>query len=618
MTRIASASFFVLLGLLGLLFGVGMLVISRSQLPPNIAMMAAGGFAVTVVLIQYAISPWLIDRIMTIRWTNTMELGPDTDAWMKATCQTFKINQPRFGIIEDVGPNAFTYGNGDWNARVVVTRGVINALSPDELRAVLAHELGHIKHRDFIFMTLVQAIVLAMYAVFRMSRMRIGRDSLAIGLVSWLAYQAAFYISLLLSRLREYMADYASAQILRSGNPLASALVKISFGLADTSGTARQAAHIPARRVPLRPATATSSMAATPTNVPEPSVYDYDAPRKDISGLGSRGDISPELLSKVQAVQSEADRRQSEPLLELLGHRTSSSPQPATTKGSAKLNASSLGAFGIAGQSSMLAAVSWMSASGGIDTKNFGLAARWELYNPWAKIAEILSTHPLTARRIQALMKLNSLWGVQSQFDLSEVQPGRYPRFVGDLLVMALPWIFAGCALAATTNLPMGSSPMRMIGIVLLALFTGSLIKHVLIYPGSPVRAKVIGLLGELNVSHVNPRPVVVEGTFTGYVDAGFFWAHNFVLQDNTGFIATSYLQPLGAQYLIGMFKSGQSLGRPVRVEGWYRRFGNPVLEISSFEFLDDKKRHRAYYSMFLTALYLLGAVLAGVLIVLK
>jgi hypothetical protein len=80
----------------------------------------------------------------------------------------------------------------------------------------------------------------------------------------------------------------------------------------------------------------------------------------------------------------------------------------------------SLGAFGIAGASSARASVAWFGP-GGATPANFTAVARWELFNPWAKIAEIVSTHPLTAYRIKALQKLNRLWNKPVEF--SKIQP---------------------------------------------------------------------------------------------------------------------------------------------------------------------------------------------------
>jgi heat shock protein HtpX len=240
----------VITALCGLVFGIGMLVLLKLQVPREFLVPAAGGFAILMVLLQYGLGPVLIDAVVKIRWTNSMELGPDFDLWLRKTCSTFKIPSPKFGIIEEGSPNAFTYGNGPWNARVVVTRGVIDALEPEELKAVVAHELGHIRNRDFIVMTIVQALVLALYSLYIASRYAGRRNGWYVAIMSFIAYQLSYYISLLLSRIREYMADFASGQIMSNGNDLSSALVKIAYGMGRFQATPTVQSPVPYPRSP--------------------------------------------------------------------------------------------------------------------------------------------------------------------------------------------------------------------------------------------------------------------------------------------------------------------------------------------------------------------------------
>ncbi len=232
MTKLRVASTLVLVGLLGLVYAIGMLIAFKLDIPRQFILPASLGFALVIVLLQYAIGPYLLDAILTVRWSSALELGPDFAAWNQRTCKTFKISKTRLGMIEDRSPNALTYGHGPWNGRVIITRGLMEVLEPEELKAVYAHELGHIKNRDFIIMTIVQALVLALYTFARGSRFGNSKNTFAIALVSYAAYWVSYYISLMFSRFREYMADYASAQILGNPNALCSALVKISYGLA--------------------------------------------------------------------------------------------------------------------------------------------------------------------------------------------------------------------------------------------------------------------------------------------------------------------------------------------------------------------------------------------------
>jgi hypothetical protein len=317
-------------------------------------------------------------------------------------------------------------------------------------------------------------------------------------------------------------------------------------------------------------------------------------------------------------MQADANRKEMAPLMGLLGMATPPAagltPVPtANTKTKMKpMRPSSIGAIGICGISGALSSVCWLQPGGGVDADTFAKAARWELYNPWARIAETVSTHPLTARRVQALMGLNQRWGIPSEFDFSLVKPGKYGRFVWDLFLVLAPYLLAAGAVAASRIPGVDMSVFQQIGVGLAGFFFACAVIHFSMYKPGFVRARVLGLLSELNVSHINPKPVIVEGVFTGYMESGTPWAHHFVLQDDTGFVATQYRQPFGMEYVFGLFKTGRSLGRPVKVVGWYRRFGHPTLEISSFQFLDTMEEHRAHYPIFRFVLFVLG-FLAGV-----
>lgn len=146
----------------------------------------------------------------------------------------------------------------------------------------------------------------------------------------------------------------------------------------------------------------------------------------------------------------------------------------------------------------------------------------------------------------------------------------------------------------------------------------GALIHNIIIYfGGSAVRAKVLPLLSEVNVSHMNPKYVSLEGQFTGKLESGAFWANDFILQDESGYVACLYNQPFGfIEALWGWMQGDQMIGRPVRVTGWFRRFNAPYLEIDSFTLLDTQETKRCYWRHWAIGtelLILIGATLAFV-----
>ncbi|MGC8630500.1 MAG: zinc metalloprotease HtpX [Thermoplasmata archaeon] len=145
------------------------------------------------------------------------------------------IAMPKIAIITTDVPNAFATGRNKNNAFVVVTTGILNTLNDDELEGVLGHELGHIKNRDMLLMTVAATIVGALTILFRVyffeslfggNGKREGNNVLVLVVLA-LAGIGATLLQLSISRQREYKADYTGAQL--SGKPLAlaSALRKI-------------------------------------------------------------------------------------------------------------------------------------------------------------------------------------------------------------------------------------------------------------------------------------------------------------------------------------------------------------------------------------------------------
>jgi Zn-dependent protease with chaperone function len=224
----------VLVGLLALVYAVGIGICYKLDLPHNLFLPVAGTFSILMVFLQYLLGPVVLDYVLSVRWSSPQELGMDFAQWEQRTCKTFKISEPRLGIIEDQMPNAFTYGHGRWNGRVIISRGLIDILTPEELKAVYAHELGHIKNGDFVMMTVVQALVMVLYIFARSARYSNNKNLLPVMAMSYAAYWLSYYVSLLFSRIREYLADYSSAQIIGNPNTLCRALIKISYGLAQT------------------------------------------------------------------------------------------------------------------------------------------------------------------------------------------------------------------------------------------------------------------------------------------------------------------------------------------------------------------------------------------------
>ncbi|MHA1763596.1 MAG: M48 family metalloprotease, partial [Promethearchaeota archaeon] len=123
-----------------------------------------------IVFLQYLISPYIINWVYRIDW-----MTPDEFAWkypqlrdtLDTVVRTNGIKMPKLGVIHDFNPNAFTFGWGKNSSRIVLTDGIFHYLDEDEQNAVLAHELGHVIHSDFILMTIVVAIPLVLLTIAR-------------------------------------------------------------------------------------------------------------------------------------------------------------------------------------------------------------------------------------------------------------------------------------------------------------------------------------------------------------------------------------------------------------------------------------------------------------------
>jgi heat shock protein HtpX len=162
--------------------------------------------------------------------------APDLVHLVRTLATRAGLPMPRVFIAENPQPNAFATGRDPEHAAVCVTTGILKRLSQEELAGVLAHELGHVKNRDTLTMTITASIagaisMLANFAFFMGGDRRNNPlGGVGIVLVMIVAPIAAMLVQMAISRTREYEADRAGAEI--SGRPLwlASALEQISHG----------------------------------------------------------------------------------------------------------------------------------------------------------------------------------------------------------------------------------------------------------------------------------------------------------------------------------------------------------------------------------------------------
>ena len=159
--------------------------------------------------------------------------APDIVHLVRQLSQNAGLPMPKVYVVENEQPNAFATGRDPEHAAVCVTSGLLQRVSHEELAGVLAHELGHVKHRDTLTMTITATIagavsMLANFAFFLGGDRRNNPLGLVgMLLVMLLAPIAAVLVQMAVSRSREFEADKAGAEI--SGRPLwlASALEHI-------------------------------------------------------------------------------------------------------------------------------------------------------------------------------------------------------------------------------------------------------------------------------------------------------------------------------------------------------------------------------------------------------
>jgi heat shock protein HtpX len=145
------------------------------------------------------------------------------------------LPMPKLYVIPQEQPNAFATGRNPKNSAVAVTAGIRKLLSEDELRGVLAHELGHVRNRDILIQTVASGIGTAITWIAYMLLWFGGDDESPLGAIAAIALAllaplAATIIQLAISRQREYSADATGAEICGNPESLASALLRLEAG----------------------------------------------------------------------------------------------------------------------------------------------------------------------------------------------------------------------------------------------------------------------------------------------------------------------------------------------------------------------------------------------------
>ena len=492
-----------------------------------------------VLIIQFLLSPFLTD--LTMKWFYKIDFDFTIPEYLKEfinnICQQENIKTPKIGVINDGTPNAFTYGRIKNDARLVITRGILEMLTEEEVKAVVGHEFGHIIHMDMLFMTVAQFVPLVLYFIYENISKSDNSDndnsnsnSQIIAIIAYILYIISQYIILWLSRTREYYADQYSVEITKNPNSLASALVKIGFGLSIGL-------------------------------------------KNNINNLSDKNNT--ERIHSVKDVGA-------------------------------------LGIFDAKTSKSLI-----VSTNNNLDDiTSIKNAMKWEMWNPWAFIYELKSTHPLISKRLLEISKYSNLYNQKPfiVFDL-EKKETYIDDFLIEVIIKYSPMLtFILTLLICIVNLKTKYvfTYIGIGGIITLALsYIGFLRSH---KPGYK-KTNVKELLGEVKVSGITSISCELEGKIIGKGDPGCIFNEDFVLQDETGIILLDYNQPMFLlNKIFALFKSHKYIDNTIKVKGWYRRSPVPFVEI--FEMQIDGKIKKIFTYPLTKIIYLLLLIICIILIV--
>ncbi len=517
----------LLYGMLGLLL---ITVVQFGYVGPGVAV----GVGVALVLLQYAIGPWVMDLCLRylykMQWVQPDDLPEHLELFVQRVCGEQRMRFPSFGIIDDGAPQAFTYGHHPSNARVVISRGLMQMLTPAEVEAVVAHELGHARNWDMALMTLANLVPLLAYFLYR-AALAVGEKNdkaqtpgwvVAVG--AYVVYVVSEYIVLWFSRTREYNADRFAGTVTGNPNALASALVKIAYGLAAQDSKDHQQADAKGKKAEAKPA---------------------------LAGAGALGALNIfDRKSAVNLVMSAADGG------------AAAQVDPERVKSAMQWDLWNPWATYYELQST------------------HPLVAKRLLY--LSDQASALGQEPYT---VFDRARPQSYWG--SFFADLAVLALPYGGLAAGLAVFVLTGLSSGVWQpgwlgVALVLLGLGALVRTRCG------YRGKLFEH----------RTVAALLGHVQVSPVRPVPVTVTGTIIGKGVPGLVWSEDFVVRDATGILFLDYQQPLPLWgWLFGLLRAERYQGKEVRVKGWFRRGPTPYLEIYHMDVVDGSEPSRTCYS---------------------
>jgi heat shock protein HtpX len=239
-------------GLTGILLAIGYFVGGREGLLIGLV------FAILFNFVSY----WWSDKIV-LKMYRAKEADKNEYSKLYSMVDEIrhsaKLPMPKVFIVPNQNPNAFATGRSPKHAVVAVTMGILDLLNDNELKGVLAHEIGHVKNRDILISSVAATIAGVISYVAMIARWgaifggfggnnRDGGNIIELLVLAIIAPIMAVIIQLAISRSREFLADATGAKLVRDPFSLASALEKIENGVKNhplrQMGTTEATAHL--------------------------------------------------------------------------------------------------------------------------------------------------------------------------------------------------------------------------------------------------------------------------------------------------------------------------------------------------------------------------------------
>jgi len=196
------------------------------------------GFIILIAVVMGLVQYFFSDRLVLMTTGSKIveyDEAPDLHRMIEKLCTEADLPKPRIAVMHSPMPNAFATGRSPNHAVVAVTDSIMQTLNRDELEAVLAHELSHVKNRDILTMTVASFVAMIASMIMNnflfasiFSNREQGGAWIIAGIVAAMVWVIATMLMMALSRYREFAADRGSAYITNNPDALISALQKIS------------------------------------------------------------------------------------------------------------------------------------------------------------------------------------------------------------------------------------------------------------------------------------------------------------------------------------------------------------------------------------------------------